>query len=49
MFKYINMGAKLRGDESIVLILMCMTGLRDAQLVNKTSFQDMLVGMFDSH
>ena len=43
MCKYINMGATLTGDDFTVLILMYTTGLRDAQLVNRTSFQDVFV------
>ena len=45
MFNYINKGAKLTGDEFAVLMLMYRTGLRETQLVDKTSFQDVFMGI----
>lgn len=46
MIKYVNVGAKSTRDEFTMLILIYLTGLRDAWLVSKTSFRDVLVRMF---
>lgn len=41
MNKYINMGAKLARDELTEFILLIyLTGLKDAWLVGEASFQD---------